>query len=133
MTNNTILIIDDDKELVEEITEILTFEGYQVLSAHTGDTGLVLFKSCQPRLVLLDMKLPGISGIKLISIFKSLQPNTPIIMISGRPVYSPLCKQDKIEHNLEEQRLKMVDLFMNKPFAVEHLISSIDRLFNKTP
>lgn len=133
MTNNTILIIDDDKELVEEITEILTFEGYQVLSAHTGDTGLVLFKSCQPRLVLLDMKLPGISGIKLISIFKSLQPNTPIIMISGRPVYSPLCKQDKIEHNLEEQRLKMVDLFMNKPFAVEYLISSIDRLFNKTP
>ncbi len=133
MTNNTILIIDDDKELVEEITEILSFEGYEILSAYTGDTGLLLFESCKPRLVLLDMKLPGISGIELISIFKSLQPQTPIIMISGRPIFSPLCKQDKIEHSLEEKRLQLVDQFINKPFAVEFLISSIERLLNKLP
>ncbi|OGI06863.1 MAG: hypothetical protein A2Y40_00255 [Candidatus Margulisbacteria bacterium GWF2_35_9] len=129
---NSILIIDDDKELVAELTDILVDEGYSVYSAYDGITGLNMFESNKPLLVILDMKIPGVTGIELISIFKTMQPQIPVIMISGRPIYSPLCKQDKIEHIQEEKILRLANQFINKPFNVEFLIKCIKEHINNS-
>lgn len=126
----SILLVDDDREFVVEISEILTDAGYAITQAFNGEKALELFESYQPKLIILDMKLPKMTGIELIAIFKAKRPHTPIIMISGRPINSSLCKQDKVEHNLEEERLRLADQFINKPFLVEFLLESIENLIN---
>ena len=129
MRLKTILIIDDDQELVEEIKEILTEEGYKVNTAFDGKTGLNLFNTLDPNLVLLDMKLPEMTGMELLPLFKTIKPKTPVLMISGRPVFTPLSKLDVNEYNREEAILKIADGFINKPFNIEQLLITIKHIF----
>ncbi|MDD5457648.1 MAG: response regulator [Candidatus Margulisbacteria bacterium] len=124
----TILIIDDDQELVEEIKEILTEEGYSVTTAFDGKTGLNLFNTLNPDLVMLDMKLPEMTGMELLPLFKTMKPKIPVLMISGRPVFTPLTKLNVGEGNREEEILKIADGFMNKPFNIEQLLATIKKI-----
>ncbi len=62
MTNKHLLLIDDDQELVELLTEFLTSEGYQISSAFDGVSGLEKARTEQYSLILLDVMLPGLNG-----------------------------------------------------------------------
>ena len=57
-----IVVIDDDPAILDAVTDILTFEGYTVERATNGAEGLQLLEQLEPRLVLLDMRMPGLDG-----------------------------------------------------------------------
>ena len=79
----TILIIEDEPELVRGLTSYLERAGYEVLAALRGDSGLELWKSSHPDLVLLDLNLPGMDGLDVARAIRRVD-ETPIIMISAR-------------------------------------------------
>ena len=78
----TILIIDDEAELLESLRNLLS-EDYNVLCAEKGRKGLAILKRNKVDLVLLDYRLPDINGIEVLKRIKGVQPDIPLIMMSG--------------------------------------------------
>ncbi len=81
--NYTILVVDDDKDIVQTIKGNLELDGYQVLTAFDGRTGLQIVKTSRPGLIILDLNLPDIDGIKACQIIRR-EFDFPIIMLTAR-------------------------------------------------
>ncbi len=79
----SILIIDDEKAIRKTLTEILSFEGYDVKEAPDGEEGLKYFKEKTYDVVLCDIKMPKMDGIEFLQKASELNPDVPVIMISG--------------------------------------------------
>jgi len=78
-----ILIIDDEKAIRKALTEILTAEGYKTDEASDGEEGLKKFKEKSFDVVLCDIKMPKLDGIEFLQKAGEINPDVPIIMISG--------------------------------------------------
>ena len=79
----TILIIDDEKSIRKTLSEILTFEGYKLEEAADGEEGLRKFKEKTYDVILCDIKMPKIDGLDFLQKAVEINPDVPIIMISG--------------------------------------------------
>ncbi|RLD09486.1 MAG: hypothetical protein DRI56_04185 [Chloroflexota bacterium] len=80
----TILIIDDEKTIRDSFAMYLEDYGYQIRVAENGRVGLEMFEQEHPDLVLVDLRMPEIGGIEVLSrISKELSPHTPLIVFSG--------------------------------------------------
>ncbi len=78
-----LLIIDDEKAIRKTLTEILSFEGYKIEEAADGEEGLKKFREKNYDLVLCDIKMPKVDGIEFLQKAGEINPDVPIIMISG--------------------------------------------------
>ena len=79
----TILIIEDEPELVKVLRSYLEQSSFKVITSYKGDTGLETWKNTQPDLVILDLNLPGMDGLEIAKNIRK-QSNTPIIMLTAR-------------------------------------------------
>lgn len=79
----TILVIDDDKDIVQTIKGNLELDGYAVICAFNGRTGIEMAREQRPKLILLDLNLPDIDGIKACQ-FMRREFDFPIIMLTAR-------------------------------------------------
>jgi two-component system alkaline phosphatase synthesis response regulator PhoP/OmpR family response regulator RpaB len=82
-SSKTILIVDDDKDIVQTIKGNLELDGYRVICAFDGRTGLKAIKAQAPDLVILDLNLPDIDGIKACQFIRR-EYDFPIIMLTAR-------------------------------------------------
>ncbi len=82
--NRRILLIEDDRELIDLLTLHLSAEGYQVAAAADGVAGLRAFQEGQWALVLLDWMLPTISGIDVLKEMRATDTRTPVMMLTAR-------------------------------------------------
>ncbi|MFM6926124.1 MAG: sigma-54-dependent transcriptional regulator, partial [Ferruginibacter sp.] len=78
-----ILIIDDEKSIRKTLTEILSYEGYKIDEAVDGEEGLKKFSEKTYDVVLCDIKMPKLDGIEFLDRSKQVNPDVPVIMISG--------------------------------------------------
>lgn len=78
-----ILIIDDEKSIRKTLTEILSYEGYKIDEAVDGEEGLKKFSEKTYDVVLCDIKMPKLDGIEFLDRSKQINPDVPVIMISG--------------------------------------------------
>src|SRR5580698_9275404 len=78
-----ILVIDDESAIRESLEVLLTLEGYQVRMATEGEQGLRMLEQDNFDLVLLDLALPGQSGLELLPQIRERQPELPDIMITA--------------------------------------------------
>lgn len=78
-----ILVIDDEKSIRNSMKDILSFEGHEVFLAENGMEGLVSVKTEKPEVVFCDIKMPKLEGIEVLQRIKEIQPEVPVIMISG--------------------------------------------------
>jgi DNA-binding response OmpR family regulator len=116
-----ILIVDDEKQVRDLLSEFLTGEGYETIVAVNGEEAIDLAEGEDPQLVLLDLKMPGLDGLE---VSKRLRAKTntrfvPIIMITA------------LKESKTEAIRAGVDDFVNKPFDLEELsvrIKSILRI-----
>ena len=90
-----ILVVDDELAVVELLVSLLKEEGYEVSSAVTSDEGLKLFTLSRPDLVLLDIALPGMSGIEMFRRIRSIDPTARVVMVSG--VADPVRAREALE------------------------------------
>jgi two-component system, NtrC family, nitrogen regulation response regulator NtrX len=79
----SILIIDDEKAIRKTLTEILSYEGYKIDEASDGEEGLKRFSEKAYDIVLCDIKMPKLDGIEFLEKAKIINPDVPVIMISG--------------------------------------------------
>src|SRR5438477_5307086 len=82
-SNASILIVDDEAGIRESLEVLLTLEGYQVRMAADGEQGLRILELENFDLVLLDLALPGQSGLELLPQIKERQQELPVIMITA--------------------------------------------------
>ena len=79
----TILLIDDEASIRRTLKEILEFEKYQVLEAPDGFSAIDIFKKSTIDIVLLDIKMPKMDGLEVLDFLQEINPEVPVIMISG--------------------------------------------------
>ncbi len=79
-----ILLVDDEQHIADVVEYILTENAFEVLVAADGDVGLQKFTDANPDLVLLDLNLPGLSGLDLFREMRRLRPFVPIVMLTSR-------------------------------------------------
>jgi two-component system nitrogen regulation response regulator NtrX len=115
MENVKVLVVDDEKNILESVKMVLNYEKYNVQVAKDGMEAIELFKSFQPDVVLLDVKMPGLNGLKVLPTFKGLNPVAEIIMISGH---------SGIEEAVEASRLGAFD-FLEKPISRDKLVLTV--------
>jgi DNA-binding response OmpR family regulator len=110
----TILVVDDDRKIVELVTLYLKREGYRVIQAYDGVTALELARSEHPALAVLDLMLPGVNGLVICKTLQT-EAQTPVIMLTAR--------------STEEDRMRGLDLgaddYVVKPFSPRELVSRV--------
>ena len=80
-----ILVVDDEVAVCDLLNDFLTLKGYEVFTASDGCTAINKVKEVRPHLVMLDIVMPGISGIEVLKEIKKLNPKTGVIMITAVP------------------------------------------------
>ena len=83
MRKATILIIDDDPDILKSFSDLLEDEGYRTVTAETGEDGLARVRGGGIGLVLLDIRLPGKDGLQVLPMIREAAPDTGVIMISA--------------------------------------------------
>ncbi|MDH7512361.1 MAG: sigma-54 dependent transcriptional regulator [Clostridiales bacterium] len=117
MSLHSILIVDDEILTLNNLKKVLEKEDYEVLVTNSGETALEMFEKYKPQLVLLDLMLPGISGIEVLKRVKELERETIVIMMSAYEI---------LEKAVESMRLGAYD-YLLKPFKVSDLKNTIRR------
>src|SRR5437870_8828926 len=113
----TILLVDDDRELVEGLRMVLERQGYQVIQAHDGQQGKQAIYNQRPDLVILDMMMPRMGGYPVLEHFRDKSDAPPIIMITAN---------EGSRHKAYAEYLGVVD-YIRKPFAMERLLEAVQR------
>ncbi len=78
-----ILIVDDDESIRRMLAAVLEREGFQTVTASDGEEGLTLFRSTSPDIVLMDIRMPGLSGIDAMSAMLELRPGAAVILMTA--------------------------------------------------
>lgn len=116
----SILVADDDRQLLRLIENLLKAENYQVITATDGEMALKLAKDRSPALVLLDILMPGMDGFRTCEYIRTFS-EVPIIMISARG------HVEDMMHGLEVG----ADDYIVKPFDSNALISRIKTVLSR--
>lgn len=119
---SSILIIDDERAIRKTLTEILSYEGYRIDEAGDGEEGLRKFKEKVYDVVLCDIKMPKIDGIEFLDKVREINPDVPVIMISGHGT---------IETAVEAVKKGAYD-YIAKPPDLNRLLITIRNAMDKT-
>ena len=123
--SKTILVIDDDASIVHLLKEDLEIEGYRVVEGYDGQMALQLARSAKPNLILLDVNMPMINGLKALEHLRSMPEtqNIPILFLTGEAssnVEPALAAAPRVAH-------------VKKPIDLEDLNSLVKQLLEKYP
>jgi two-component system alkaline phosphatase synthesis response regulator PhoP len=114
MTSATILVVDDEPNILKIVTAYLEAEGYAVQTATDGPAGLKAARSLKPDLVILDLMLPGLDGIELLQLLRR-ESNVYVILLTA--------KSEEIDKVIG---LSVgADDYLTKPFSARELVARV--------
>ena len=114
----TILVMDDDPDILSALRIVLEKQNYRVLTASDGNAGLAIAERERPDLVVVDMMMPKKSGFLVLEKLKSRKEASPrVIMITAN---------EGSRHRAYAEMLG-VDDYIRKPFAMERLLESVEK------
>lgn len=114
-TEKTVLVVEDEANIVDILTFNLEREGYRVLSAYDGQAGLETAQKEKPDLILLDLMLPRLNGFQVCRTLRESGDTVPILMLTAREEES-----DKVK-GLELG----ADDYITKPFSIRELMARV--------
>jgi CheY-like chemotaxis protein len=111
----TVLIVDDDREIVTAATLRLGAVGYRTLTAHDGESGVALAAECQPNVILLDVRMPRMDGLTALGELKQRGDtrDIPVVMLSASIVDQRAALQSGARY------------FLKKPYRGETLVQAV--------
>ena len=117
MANELILVVEDHDKNRKLVRDVLTFKGYEIIEAETGEEGVRLAQERHPSLVLMDIRLPGIDGIEALGRLRA-EPAT-----RGIPIMAMTASEDR-------QRITDAgfDAYQSKPIKVKDFVAAVERL-----
>jgi nitrogen regulation protein NR(I) len=110
-----ILIVDDDPQLRQSFEKLLTEEGHRVRTAATGEAGLEMVKAAVPDLVIMDVRLPGMSGLEAFRHMHEVEPKLPVIIMTA---------YGTTETAIEATKLGAFE-YVLKPFEIPDILALI--------
>ncbi|HET7226035.1 MAG TPA: response regulator transcription factor [Candidatus Eisenbacteria bacterium] len=118
-----VLIVEDEEGLLEGLAHNFRYEGYEVLTAKTGQEGLRMALKQKPDVVLLDIMLPEKDGFTVLKELRQRHRDIPVLVMTAR--------------NFEADVLKGFDLgaddYVTKPFGIKELMARVKRLVQRGP
>jgi len=121
MIESIVLIVDDEEGIRESLSGIFEDEGYDVITARSGEEALKILKEQNMDLILLDVWLPGIDGVQTLKEIKDIKPDIPVIMISGH---------GNIDLAVKATRMGAYD-FLEKPLSLEKVLLDAKRAIER--
>jgi two-component system, NtrC family, nitrogen regulation response regulator NtrX len=122
-TPRKVLIVDDERDMLTNCTRILRRCGYECLTAETSAQGLALVQSVQPDVVLVDLRMPGKSGIDIVKAVKSQHPHIEVVLMTAYAT---------IETAVDAIKQGAFD-YLPKPFTAEQLQAVIQGTLRRKP
>src|SRR5208337_3300494 len=116
-----VLVVDDDLALGRRLTAQMVRRGFDVSSASSAEEALRVLSSFDPALVLLDLSLPGLGALDVLSRIKQAKPDTSVVVISARNDAETIFNSSKLG----------ADDYIVKPFEPNDLDSRIGRVLEK--
>lgn len=116
-----ILVVDDDRKIVKTTCDILRVKGHESIAAYSGEEGVEKLRSDAPDCVLMDIKMPGLSGVDALKQMKEIVPTLPVILVSAYAT----------EDLLEEARQAGTYAILSKPLNIQMVLSFLDLLHKK--
>jgi DNA-binding response OmpR family regulator len=117
-----ILLVDDEPAIADVVVYALEENGFRVAAVRDGDQGLQSFRRLQPDLVILDLGLPGLSGLDLFREMRRLRPAVPVVMLTAR--------------SEEADRIVGLELgaddYVTKPFSPRELVARVRAVLRRT-
>jgi two-component system, NtrC family, response regulator HydG len=113
-----VLIVDDDKDHAESIADLLQLRGYEVEVAFSGEQALERFRTREPEVTVMDVKLPAMNGVETFFQFRKLRPGAQVIMMTGLSV-------DQLIARAVEGGAAAV---LHKPFAMADLLKAFSQV-----
>ncbi len=117
-----VLIVDDAPDTLDIIQKLLSFEGYEVVLAATGEDGVKKVEEEKPDVVLMDISLPGINGTEALKRIRTINPIQSVIMLTAFAT---------VENAIQALKEGASD-FVKKPFENEHLIHIVNQAVEKS-
>ena len=117
---NKILVVDDSKAIRDILSKMLSFMGFHVTVASSGNEGLNLFLTNSFDLVLTDLQMPGMDGWTLALRVKDESPDTPVVLVTGE-------EKKGITEKLNES---CVDSALFKPFCLEDIRETVQKMLD---
>ena len=118
---STIVVIDDTESIRTVCKKMLEKRGYEVLTSCDGESGLAILKKTPVDLVVLDLSLPGATGLEILNQIRKLSGKLPVIILTGQDIYSDV---KELENSLT--------YFMSKGDGSTHLLAKIEEMIKKT-
>jgi DNA-binding NtrC family response regulator len=123
-----LLIVDDDKDTLESLSDVLEVRGYTIETAKTGKEAFSKIRKCSFDVALIDIKLPDVSGILLLQTFRKNQPAMMNIMITAHSTQQTAI--DALNHGANAFILKPIDhekldKMINKCLAHKNAVLSL--------
>jgi DNA-binding NtrC family response regulator len=116
-----VLIVDDEREFTEILSERLTMRGYDTTMCFGGKEALEKISGYNFDIVILDVSMPDVDGIDVLREIKKIKPLTEVIMLTG---------QATVETAIEGMKLGAHD-YLIKPCETDDLITKIDKAYSK--
>jgi len=113
----SMMLVDDDELLRERLGQALTKRGYEVRLASCADEAVELAREDSPELAVVDLRMPGESGLKLISLLKEIDPSTQILVLTG---------YGSIATAVDAMRLGAIN-YLPKPADADDILAAFDR------
>jgi diguanylate cyclase (GGDEF)-like protein len=117
-----VLVVDDAPDTLDIIQKLLSFEGYEVILAATGEEGVKKVEEEKPDVVLMDISLPGIDGTEALKRIRTINPIQSVIMLTAFAT---------VENAIQALKEGASD-FVKKPFENEHLIHIVNQALEKS-
>ncbi len=117
MKKGRILVVDDQEQIIQSLTEILSDENHEVLTARDGQEAIHIVQSDSPDVVFLDIWIPGIDGMQTLKAIKRIDPDCAVVMMSGHGT---------IETAVKAIKLGATD-YLEKPLNLEDVLHLVDK------
>ena len=118
-THHSMLIVDDDADILKVFKEIFELRGWKIFTAPIGTSALAIVETEKIDIVLLDIKLPGKSGIEVLKEIKEKKANLPVIIVTGLGY-----EDDLVEKALQEG----ASGYVSKGVSIQELIGVIQNV-----
>jgi CheY-like chemotaxis protein len=115
-----VLVVDDDMPIADAVKIILELRGYHVWAAYDGQRAMEILQKIAPNLVLLDVMLPGVTGLELCRFIKSKLPHIKVVMLSAKGLRPDLDKAENVG----------ADAYLTKPCKPDEILDAVNRLLS---
>jgi CheY-like chemotaxis protein len=121
--NKTIMVVDDNPDIITIVRTILEGKGFNVLSASSGAECLEVLKNQKPDLIVLDIMMPEMDGLEVLTRLKAMSEftNVPVVLLTAKVQYEDVLGGYKLG----------ADYYITKPFTSTQLINGINLLLGE--